>query len=81
MWLSRQYSEGASYARTQATALFNAAYFLGANVSAFLGGFVIFAFGEKALIAFLVSMGTACSFVVLLIDRQERWGIAGADRS
>lgn len=67
MWLYGQYSQDEQYARTQATGVFNAAYFLGFNVNAFLGGLVIAGFGEHVLIGILIFIGIVLALFTLYI--------------
>ena len=67
MWLSSRYSAGEEHARTKAISVFNAAYFLGANVSALLAGVVIAAFDVQTLLVVLVCFGVLFSVCVFVL--------------
>ena len=70
MWLSGQYTRSQEFTRVKAISLFNAAYFLGGNVTAFLGGFVISRFGERELVFSLVLIGVASTMLVLILRQR-----------
>lgn len=67
MWLSSQYSAGEEHACVKAIPVFNAAYFLGANVSALLAGVVIAAFDVQTLLVVLVCFGVLFSICVFML--------------